>query len=192
MAKSSMSISTDRAVIFFNSNKKDELSEQEFKTLKETLRDDIVLLRSGMSLYEEDVERAINHCFTVFAFVSMMSSKGGVDELFQSLCRRSIYCENYGFSSYKYYIIPYTKGKIDNYTIRNFYSVLGDVYKRTGYPKNIQVACNENVFYGDANSSDCWYNCAKTINSYLSGDKYFKNDSNFENLRKEYEYYKER
>jgi len=193
MAKSSMGLSTNRAVIFFNSNKKDKLSEQEFKILKETLRDDIVLLQSGMSLwYEEDVGRAVNHCYKVFAFVSMMSRKGEVDELFQSLCRRSIYCENHGFSSYEYYIIPYTKEKIDNYTIRNFYHVLEGVYKRTGYPKNIHVACNKNVFYGDANSNDCWYNCARTINSYLSRDKYFKNDSNFENLRKEYEYYKER
>jgi hypothetical protein len=64
--------------------------------------------------------------------------------------------------------------------VRDFYSILKRVYEKNECPKYIKVAPPKNVFYGDADSTADWCDCAEDINYYIrNGSGYFKNDSDF-------------
>lgn len=175
------------AVIFFNNSRVDELSEKEFEILEGTL-DSALLLRSRMFFYNDQTSSAINHCYRVYGFISIMSSDDSIKECFESLCKHYKWCENRGYKSYECFIIPYTKSMETGY-VRDFYSILKRVYEKNECPKYIKVAPPKNVFYGDADSIAGWCDCAKNINYYIrNGSGYFKNDSDFKNMRDRYEY----
>ena len=70
----------------------------------------------------------------------------------------------------------------------DIYSILKRVYEETECPKYLKVACDSEVFYGDPKSSDCWYKCAKKVNSYSRGSKDFEDDPDFEELREQQDF----
>ena len=187
MARTSVGIHTDNAVIFFNCSETDKLSEEEFEILKETLRGDFALLRSGMSLYYAQESGVLNRCRKIYAFISIMSNEYRIEDFFKSLCKHYKMLENRGYKFNECFIIPYTKN-MKTGRVGEIYSRLKRVYEETECPEGLKVACNSKVFYGDPNSSDCWYKCAKKVNNYISGIERFKDDPDFEELRRQQDF----